>query len=213
MKLKASLAVTLDGRITTPDGRRFASQADLARLARLRHWADAVILGGATFRAWPKPHPGRWPGKPDTLPLHVIVTRGQKLETDLPPEAPLFASEAGVLIATTSAVTATQKALYPTANWAQLSPTAPLAGQLVGLLAAAGCQRVLLEGGGHLVSAFLEQPVEWHLTLCPVLAGEAGTTPLVAGGLETVSQKMMLQAARPTADGELFLVYRAKVGA
>ena len=55
MKVVSNTAISLDGRINTRE-RRFAffgSERDHARMSQLRAEADAVLVGGATFRNWP----------------------------------------------------------------------------------------------------------------------------------------------------------------
>ena len=55
MKVVSNTAISLDGRINTRE-RRFAffgSERDHARMSRLRAEADAVLVGGVTFRNWP----------------------------------------------------------------------------------------------------------------------------------------------------------------
>src|SRR4051812_25386583 len=55
MKVVSNTAVSLDGRINTREGRfvLMGSARDHARMSRLRADADAVLVGGATFRNWP----------------------------------------------------------------------------------------------------------------------------------------------------------------
>ena len=52
MKVVSNTAVSLDGRINTRERRFtfFGSARDHARMSRLRAEADAVLVGGATFR-------------------------------------------------------------------------------------------------------------------------------------------------------------------
>jgi hypothetical protein len=64
VKVVSNTAVSLDGRINTRERRFtfFGSARDHARMSRLRAAADAVLVGGATFRNWP--HPGSCPTQP-----------------------------------------------------------------------------------------------------------------------------------------------------
>src|SRR6185295_15051243 len=87
-------AISLDGRINTRE-RRFAffgSERDHARMSRLRADADAVLVGGATFRNWPH---AALPEAADRQglrgrPWNVVVSRS----LDLPLDADLFAEPA-----------------------------------------------------------------------------------------------------------------------
>jgi riboflavin biosynthesis pyrimidine reductase len=57
VKVVSNTATSLDGRINTRERRFtfFGSARDHARMSRLRSEADAVLVGGATFRNWPHP--------------------------------------------------------------------------------------------------------------------------------------------------------------
>ena len=103
MKVVTNTAVSLDGRINTRERRFtfFGSARDHARMSRLRAGADAVLVGGATFRNWPHPSlpddGDRVAGRKPTW--NVVVTRS--LDVPLEPEflaerkvRPLFVTRA-----------------------------------------------------------------------------------------------------------------------
>ena len=79
MKVVSNTAVSLDGRINTRERRFtfFGSARDHARMSRLRAEADAVLVGGATFRNWPHaalPDPADRPLL-KSRPWNVVVSR------------------------------------------------------------------------------------------------------------------------------------------
>jgi riboflavin biosynthesis pyrimidine reductase len=54
MKVRANILIDPDGRVRS--GRNsspLSSPADRARFHQLRHWADCIVVGGATFRSEP----------------------------------------------------------------------------------------------------------------------------------------------------------------
>jgi dihydroneopterin aldolase len=104
MRVVSNTAISLDGRINTRERRFtfFGSPRDHARMSLLRSEADAVLVGGATFRNWPHPSlpddgdRARLQGRP----WNVVVTR--TLDVPLRPEflaepaiRPLFLTRAG----------------------------------------------------------------------------------------------------------------------
>ena len=95
MKVVSNTAVSLDGRINTRERRFtfFGSARDHARMSRLRAGADAVLVGGATFRNWPH---AALPDPPDrpllkARPWNVVVSRSLDV-----PLAPSFLAEPGI---------------------------------------------------------------------------------------------------------------------
>ncbi|MGE0201442.1 MAG: RibD family protein [Candidatus Melainabacteria bacterium] len=169
MKIIACVAASLDGKLS-PEGAahyvRISSEADIDHLRRLRAEAGAVLMGGATFRAWPKVHHS---SNPDHTPHHIILSRS----ADLPPSSPLFLAEPAipVTIATPVPVDAATQAHYPAhTDWLNFGDIPDLLGQLEDRY---GFDTLLVEGGGQVIRAFLEARslAEIHITLCPLLLG------------------------------------------
>src|SRR4029453_10926111 len=86
MKVVSNTAVSLDGRINTRERRFtfFGSARDHARMSRLRAAADAVLVGGATFRNWPHPALPDEADRPllQSRPWNVVVTRSLAVPLD-----------------------------------------------------------------------------------------------------------------------------------
>ena len=211
MKVVSNTAISLDGRINTRE-RRFAffgSARDHARMSMLRAGADAVLVGGATFRNWPHP------ALPDAAdrsslrgrPWNVVVTGrlDVPLETDFvdePAIRPLFLTDA----------TSLHDGFPLEAEGWQGAPgeRMPVAWMLE-QIARRGVERLLVEAGGELLFQFLAADAldEMHLTLCPLLVGGAAPGLVGGAGFDFADlRRMRLLAAEPEGD-EIFLHYAA----
>jgi riboflavin biosynthesis pyrimidine reductase len=214
MKVVSNTAISLDGRINTRE-RRFAffgSDRDHARMSRLRAEADAVLVGGATFRNWPHAalpdaaDRGRLRGRP----WDVVVTRS----LEVPFDADLFAEAAVRPLLLTRAAALHGRALPAGAEaegWPGPGADLPV-GWMLEQLARRGVEHLLVEAGGDLLFQFVAADAieEMYLTLCPLVVG--GDAPSLADGAGfdlAELRRMRLVAAEPAGD-EVFLHYRAK---
>jgi riboflavin-specific deaminase-like protein len=214
MKVFSNSAISLDGRINTRERRFhfFGSARDHARMSRLRAEADAVLVGGSTFRNWPHP------SLPDEVdrsrlrgrPWNIVVTRA--LDVPLSPEflaekavRPLFLTHAASL-----------RSDFPAEaeGWSGEGAHLPVAWMLE-QIARRGVERLLVEAGGDLLFQFLAADAldEMHVTLCPLLVG--GPAPsLVDGAGFDVATLRRLRLLASEADGdEVFLHYAVSKGA
>ncbi len=184
----ACLAASLDGRIN-PDGAdryvRMGSDEDIRHLMAVRDGADAIVMGGQTFRAYPKRHKSL---DPEHRPIHAIVTRGRNLTSDIPPGSPLFQESPGipVVIFTVGNPDAFIRTRYPkSVKWASLPEDNPRQAveAITRTLEEHGCRSVLVEGGGHIVGMFLHAKAldHFHLTLCPLFLGGEYAPALFSG--------------------------------
>lgn len=214
MRVVANTAVSLDGRIATAQYDHFAlgTRLDRAYMSVLRARADAVLVGGRTFRNWPLPL------VPDAAALdelraasffdvdapaidgrrwrNVIVTRTLDL-----PRTPRFWADPRV-----------EPLVY-----------APTAGDVPGLvvgdtdaasvaadLEARGVRSLLLECGGDLLAQWLAagRVDELHVTVCPLVLGGRGAPSLVdgAGFGYADAPRLRLLHAQPVGD-ELYCRY------
>ena len=213
MKVVSNTAVSLDGRINTRE-RRFAffgSERDHVRMSRLRAAADAVLVGGATFRNWPHA------ALPDAVdrtglagrPWNVVVSRSLAVPTD----ADAFAEPAVRPLLLTRAASLGARRLPAGAEvegWAGEGDDLPIE-WILGQLARRGVERLLVEAGGDLLFQFLAADAldEMYLTLCPLVVG--GDAPSLADGPGfdlAELRRMRLLAAEPVGD-EVFLHYRS----
>jgi 5-amino-6-(5-phosphoribosylamino)uracil reductase len=189
----AAIASSIDGRIAYPPPHETASLGspqDKSHLRDLRDTADAIVMGGETFRAWPKPHYGNTRYAPTTgdLPYHIIISRGQLLHNSIPPNSDLFSTNAPVCIVTPYALDSQTKQAYPPrTQWMVLAHPQSLALSLPTLCdhwqQHWGINTVLSEGGGQLLHALASAGLlhQLYLTICPLLIGGDATTGLPAG--------------------------------
>jgi riboflavin-specific deaminase-like protein len=212
LRVVSNTAVSLDGRINTRERRFtfFGSAHDHARMSRLRADADAVLVGGATFRNWPHP------ALPDEVdrprlrgrPWNVVVTRSLDVPLDdgfvhEPAIRPLFVTRAAALPARCRAdVEAWCGDGDPPIDW------------ILERLAARGIERLLVEAGGDLLFQFLAADAldEMYVTLCPIVVG--GDAPTLADGLgfdRDEVRRLQLVASEVEGD-EIFLHYRVARG-
>ncbi len=204
MELISNTAISLDGRTGRHGDPRFrlGSRRDLARMRALRATVDAVLVGGATFRAWPLAYTAT-PSRP--LVQAVLTRRG------LLAQAGAFKPHDDVEM-----VVLGGSALDAAAHAAAFSATvhttaAPSLGWALDRLAAAGCRRVLLEGGGQLIHrALAEDRLDrLHLTLCPVVLGDAGPGLATGGLLGAAGRRLALEDCARDGD-EVILCYRRR---
>ncbi len=209
MKVVSNSAISLDGRINTRE-RRFAffgSARDHARMSLLRAEADAVLVGGATFRNWPHASlpdaedRGRLRGRP----WNIVVSR----TLDVPP-APEFLGEAGIRpLFLTSAASLVGRAIAAEAEgWPGEGDDLPVAWMLE-QIARRGVERLLVEAGGDLLFQFFAADAldEMHLTLCPLVVGGRAPSLVDGTGFDLADvRRMRLLSAAPEGD-EVFLHY------
>lgn len=215
MKVVSNTAVSLDGRINTRERRFtfFGSARDHARMSRLRAEADAVLVGGATFRNWPHPALPDEADRPrlTTRPWNIVVTRSfdVPLDTDFVHESairPLFVTRAAA-VAKRAAVGVEVEA-WPGEGDAPVW-------WILDRLAARGVERLLVEAGGDLLFQFLAADAldEMHVTLCPIVVG--GDAPSLAdgAGFDRADLRRLQLVASEVEGDEIFLHYRNLRGA
>ncbi len=180
MRIIACFASTWDGKIADRDDphARIGSKADLAHLRNVRNQADAILCGGETFRKYPNVRRG--PAR-EQAPLQCLLTR----TVNLPPESPVFLAEPAVpiLVFHTEPVSEGVKAQYPAhVEWVLVAEANPVP-VITAQLEKRGVKILLVEGGGHVMSLFLEARAvqELYLTLCPLFLGGQDDPALVSG--------------------------------
>jgi riboflavin-specific deaminase-like protein len=210
VKVVSNTAVSLDGRINTRE-RRFTllgSKHDHARMSRLRAEADAVLVGGATFRNWPHP---ALPDDADRArlgarrPWTVVVSRTMNVPVTReflaePGFRPLFLTRAGAVPAGFAAETDTYGG--PGADL-------PVAWMLE-RLRARGIEHLLIEAGGDLLFQFLAADAidEMHVTLCPLVIGSDAPSLADGAGFTLAQLRRLTLVAHEVEGDEIFLRYR-----
>ncbi|WP_431473414.1 GTP cyclohydrolase II [Ornithinimicrobium sp. W1665] len=182
----AQLGQSMDGFIAsrTGDAEYVTGDADREHLHRLRALVDAVVVGGATVAADDARLTVR--AVPGDNPVRVVLDpRGV-----LPPGAATLTDGAAPtlwVVGRDADVAAEGLADHvELVRWTTDGVMEPY--QVLQLLAARGLSRVLVEGGGRLVSAFVAAGAvdRFFLTTAPVLIGD-GVPGLRVGGTDRLA--------------------------
>jgi riboflavin-specific deaminase-like protein len=208
VKVISNTAVSLDGRINTRERRFtfFGSARDHARMSRLRAEADAVLVGGATFRNWPHPALPDAADRPrqGTRPWNVVVSRSLDV-----PLAPSFLAEPAIrplFVTRAGAVTPG----FPAEVEAWPGDGDPPVEWILERLAARGVDRLLIEAGGDLLFQFLAADAidEMHVTLCPIVVGGDAPTLADGAGFDRADVRRLHLLASEVEGDEVFLHYQ-----
>jgi riboflavin-specific deaminase-like protein len=213
VKVVSNTAVSLDGRINTRERRFtfFGSARDHARMSSLRAEADAVLVGGATFRNWPHPALPDAADRPrlGTRPWNVVVTRSLEVPLDSdfvrePAIRPLFVTRAGAV-----------PERFPAEIEAWPGEGDIPVRWILERLAARGVERLLVEAGGELLFQFLAADAidEMHVTLCPIVVGGDAPSLVDGAGFDRADVRRLELVASEVEGDEIFLHYRNVRGA
>lgn len=192
MEWMACLAASWDGKLTAARSEgewvRLGTDADLRHLFKLRDSSQAILFGASTCRTWPSIRFGSNREAGARPPLHYLLTNSWKL----PWEGQLFQQWQAEAWGPIYIVSASQpsEAARPwlereVIQWLPVEEATPEATckAVQKHLEAAGVKRLLVEGGGEVVSLCLEAKALTHisLTLTPWLIGGHDTPSLVGG--------------------------------
>ncbi len=209
MHVFSNTAVSLDGRIGTPsyEHLRLGSSEDLRRMSLLRAQADAVLVGGRTWRAWCLPlveDPGVG-GRQQPVINAVLTRTGQG-----PRKGRFFDSERTqpVLLGAPEA----DLSGFPSGVVTHRCERAPDLAWALGVLEREhGVRRLLVEAGGELIYQLLEVGLlhELYVTLCPLLLGGRGAPSLADGaGFGARDLRRLKLISQEQVGSELYLRYR-----
>lgn len=215
MRVVANCAISLDGRLTSAQNERsmLGSAEDRRRMAVLRAQADAVLVGGATFRTWRMPlvEQSAWLGEPvapRNRPLiNAVLTRQGLLGF---PWKRFPDPRVSVQVYGPEAIDApAHEAALGAVVFAQAQPTP---GWVLSALATQGCETVLVEGGGGLLAPLLaEQRIdELFLTVCPLLLGGAAPSLVDGPGFSVAQAPRLELVSQEVLGDEVFLHYRVR---
>jgi 5-amino-6-(5-phosphoribosylamino)uracil reductase len=212
-----SAAVSLDGFLDddSPERLVLSNEADFDRVDAVRAGVDAIAVGAGTVRA----DDPRLQVRSETrraertaaglraTPLRVVFSPSGELD----PEARLFTSGDPVVV-------------YTSAAGAAACPVGPAAAEVVATaerevdleaaladLASRGVERLLVEGGGTVHTAFLSADLadEVHVAVAPFLLGERGGARFVYPASFPQSPARPLRLVETRAIGAIaLLVYR-----
>jgi 5-amino-6-(5-phosphoribosylamino)uracil reductase len=211
MRVFSNSAISLDGKLgpVSYDHVRLGTDEDLRRMSWLRSQADAVLVGGRTWRAWSLPliEDAAVVDRPRARPvINAVLTRtGQGARSgrffEHPGTRPVFFGGADTSLEGLPAGTPIHRAEgEPTLAW------------VLGLLERHyGVENLLVEGGGALIAQLLAVDLldELNVTLCPLLLGGRGGPSLVDGpGFDPRSMRRLELCAQERVGNEIYLRYR-----
>lgn len=213
MRVFSNTAMSLDGKIGSVrhDHVRLGSDEDLRWMGEARAMADAVLVGGSTFRNWPLPlveGPGQGAARAQPILNAVLTRRGLLVEPSAKLRSRWPDPRVRLLVLGPDTLDA---AAHRAALGAEVETTAtPTVEWALDRLAARGCASVLVEGGGDLIFQLLEADRldEMFVTVCPwVLGGVGAPTPVDGRGfLGHEMRRLALRGARQVQE-ELYLHY------
>ncbi len=211
MQVFSNSAISLDGKLgpVNYDHMRLGTAEDLRRMSWLRSRADAVLVGGRTWRAWSLPliEDPLVVRQPRSTPMiNAVLTRsGAGARSGRfyahPHTRPVFLAGPDAELEGLPPGTPIHRALHePTVAWA------------VGILGAHyGVRNLLVEGGGALIAQLLEADLlhELNVTLCPlVLGGQGGPTLADGAGFDPSSLPRLELLSHDVVGQEIYLRYR-----
>ncbi len=208
MKVISNTACSLDGRINTIEGRftSLGSEFDTRQMEQLRDLADAVLVGGQTFRNWPFPSVPR-SARTGAPFYNVIVSR----TLQVPLDAKLWTA-AGVRLLVLTRRQPVPSNFPPEVELEFFDgPGDPQPEWMLACLARRGIQTLLIEAGGELLFQFVAAQLidELYVTLCPLLIGGHKTPSLLSGQGFTLHDMPRLSLLSSNVIGdEIYLHYR-----
>ena len=180
----------MDGYLDDASGTRLilSDEADFDRVDELRAGSDAILVGAGTVRADDPRLEVRSPARRQDrvarglaeTPLKVVLTR----TGDLAPGARMFATGSAVVYCATTAVDDVRKRLaVPGVDVVDTGATPVLPGVLADL-AERGVGRLMVEGGGAVLTQFLTAGLvdELVLAVAPLFVGDPAAPRAVGPG-------------------------------
>lgn len=183
-------AASVDGKLALPHGKqtRISSEDDMAFVHRLRNWADAIIVGiGTVLMDDPKLTVKKRYVEEPSLPLRVVVDS----KCRVPPTAQILRGEAPTLIATCRGHASQIRG----AEVVEFGEERVNLSHLLDYLWEKGVAKVLVEGGGTLISSFIRQGLvdEFLIFVGDMLIGGEGPTPMMGEGASDLAGVVRLE--------------------
>lgn len=214
MRIFSNTAVSVDGKLATAayGHVEIGSSEDRRFMHVLRAQADAILVGGRTFRSWPRPQAERLSAlgpddpRPDRIgPMINAVLSGRGLVVERPaPRWPDARVRLIVFGPPELDVADHQGAFGAEVRTRQAADVGWVLDELQGM----GCRSVLVEGGGTLIAAIMEtgRLQELFVTVAPLLLGGRDAPTLLDGAGLDAPVELRLRGVRPFGE-EIFLHY------
>ncbi len=207
-----SCAMSLDGYLDDATSRRLilSNDEDWDRVDSLRSWADAILVGAGTVRAdnprlqvrSAQRRAERLHALRPATPLRVVVSGNGNLDQTLA----LFDPRVGGTLQYTDALDAPEARERLGSGTSVIGMPAPLDMQAVlHDLAVRGVERLVVEGGGTILTQFLSQGLadELQLVTAPFFVGDENAPRFVGPGRFPNGPGSPLRLAETRALGEL----------
>ena len=215
MLVFSNSAISLDGKLGTPgyDHVSLGSREDLRRMSLLRARADAVLVGGRTWRAWSLPlvEDSAVVRLERTQPVvNAVLTRSGK-----GPRSGRFFDEPRTRPVILGGPRADLRGFPASVTTCRAQGDSTVAWALQALEERYGVRRVLVEGGGDLIWQLLEQDLldELNVTICPLIVGGRASPTLADGqGFGPRQLRQLELVSQEVAGQEIFLRYRVAGG-
>lgn len=205
MKIITNTAISLDGKINTRGRplKNLGSENDLKRLLQIRNLADAILVGGNTFRQYPHASLSENLLKRKTKKPIWNIILSQTLDFDFNKK---YLSESRIKrLCLTAKKNVPQNFPLPVlGNLKKITPD-----WIVKQLKNLGIKTLLVEGGGIIIAQFLKANLvdEMYVTLCPKIIGD-NEAPSLVNQLDSVKKLKILKSEQ--IGSEIFFHYRAK---
>lgn len=211
MRIFSNSAMSLDGKLATSrhDHVALGSEEDRRWMGVLRAQADAVLVGGSTWRNWALPlvEP-EGPHSAEHPILNVVLTRSGE-----GPRKGRFFQENRTLPLILGGPGAALEGFDSRAR-VHRAPSSPELRWALGLLGHDySVQNLLIEAGGDLLFQLLEEHLldEMYVTLCPWVVGGRDATTLVDGrGFQASEMRGLSLLETRQVGQELFLHYKVE---
>ena len=207
-----SCAMSMDGYLDSASPRKLAMScpADFDRVDQLRADSDAIMVGASTVRrddprllvrSEDRQRERLAAGRPRS-PMKVTVTA----TGDVPPDSAFFTAGdvEKVIYCSRSSAGATVERLGALATVVPLDGDCMMMTDVIGDLGERGVERLMVEGGGNVLTQFLvdELADELQLVIAPFFVGESGAPRFVESGRFpwTASRRAVLADTYPIGD-------------
>ncbi len=216
MKIISNTAISLDGKISTRTHEHLSLGSDLDRkkMSELRSKADAVLVGGNTFRNWPYPliekEAHGFAVKRNKPLLNVVLTHHGVHDASLGLKGWPCQNVELVFCAHQSAQFS-QEILDVQPQVLRYETLSIV--DAIEYIADRGCEILLIEAGGQLLFELFELNLidDVYLTLCPLIIGGAQAPTLSDGqGFDAKILKTFNLVAQEVCGDEIYLHYTPK---